>query len=50
MHPTRPNQNMFIVRLDGYVWVVPFAVEADGESVFLKTAFGSPTVNRKYGE
>ena len=48
-HPTRDNQSMFIVRLDGYVWVVPFVLEADGETVFLKTAFRSRKFNRKYG-
>jgi hypothetical protein len=41
---------MFIVRLDGYVWVVPFVIEPDGETVFLKTAFWSLKFNRKYGE
>ena len=49
-HPRRPNQRMFIVRLDGYVWVVPYVIEADGETIFLKTAFRSRKLNRKYGE
>ena len=49
-HPTRGNQSMFIVRLDDCVSVVPFVIEADGETVFLKTAFRSRKFNRKYGE
>jgi len=49
-HPKRPNQRMFIVRLDDYVWVVPFVIEADGETIFLKTAFRSRNLNRQYGE
>ena len=49
-HPKRPNQRMFIVRLDDYVWVVPFVIEADGETIFLKTAFRSRKLNRQYGE
>ena len=38
-HPSRANQCMFVVRLDDYVWVVPYVIEADGETIFLKTAF-----------
>ena len=48
-HSTRANQRMFVVRIEGYVWVVPFVVEADGETVFLKTAFPSRKFNRIYG-
>ena len=48
-HPKRPNQRMFIVRLDDYVWVVPYVYEADGETIFLKTAFPSRKFNRRYG-
>ena len=48
-HSTRVNQRLFAIRLDGYVWAVPYVVEADGETVFLKTAYPSRKLNRLYG-
>ena len=49
-HPKRRNQQLFVLRMDNYVWAVPFVVEADGETLFLKTAFPSRKFNRRYGE
>ena len=49
-HPTRINQKLFVIRLDGYVWAVPYVVEADGETIFLKTAYPSRKFNRLYGD
>jgi hypothetical protein len=40
-HPTRENQWIFILDIARYTWVVPFVVDEDGESIFLKTAFPS---------
>ena len=49
-HPSRVNQRMFIVRIDGYVWAVPYVVQEDEEPIFLKTAFPSRKFDRRYGE
>ena len=48
-HPNReqyPNQRIFIVRVRGYAYLVPF-VETDKE-VFLKTIIPSRIATRKY--
>lgn len=49
-HPSRANQRMFVVRIDGYVWAVPYVIEGKEGSIFLKTAFPSRKLSRKYGE
>lgn len=50
-HPSRSNQRMFVVRIDGYVWAVPYVIQgSEEESIFLKTAFPSRKLNRNYGE
>ena len=50
-HPSRANQRMFVVRIDGYVWAVPYVVEGnEEESIFFKTAFPSRKLDRIYGE
>lgn len=49
-HSKRANQRLFILRIQGYVWVVPFVTANDGETYFLKTAFPSRKFNRIYGE
>jgi uncharacterized DUF497 family protein len=41
-----PNQRMFVVRIRGYVYLVPF-VETDDE-VFLKTIIPNRKATRKY--
>ena len=48
-HPnkaTYPNQRMFIVAIDGYVYVIPY-VEDDNE-VFLKTIIPSRKFTKRY--
>ena len=48
-HPNKskyPNQNIFIVAIDEYVYLVPF-VEED-EVVFLKTIIPSRKMTKKY--
>ena len=37
--PSRPNQRMFILEMNGYAIVVPYV--SDGKTVFLKTMFPS---------
>ncbi len=43
-HPSRDNQFIMIIMVDGYPWDVPYVVQEDG-SKFLKTAF--PNRKRK---
>ena len=48
-HPRRPNQWIFVVDINEYVWVVPFVLKESGTSIFLKTAFPSRRFQRCYG-
>ena len=43
-HPTRKNQKIFEVEIDGYVVVVPYV--EDEEKIFFKTAFHSRKSNK----
>ncbi|PZO44157.1 MAG: toxin [Pseudanabaena frigida] len=48
-HPNQkqyPNQYLFVIRIKGYVWLVPFVRE--GNQCFLKTAFPSRKANKNY--
>ena len=48
-HPNKakyPNQNIFIVNVDNYVYLVPFI--EDEEVVFMKTIIPSRKMTRKY--
>ena len=50
-HPNRakyPNQRIFVLNIDGYVYLVPF-VERDN-TVFLKTIIPSRKATKKYIE
>jgi hypothetical protein len=47
-NPIRPLQDIFIVRYQGYVHVVPFVVDGDGRIV-LKTVFPSRKYHKRYG-
>jgi len=42
-----PNQKMFIVQVNDYVYLVPF-VEKDEHTVFLKTVFPSRKAKKQY--
>jgi uncharacterized DUF497 family protein len=42
-----PNQKIYIVDINGYVWLVPF-VRKDEQTVFLKTIFPSRKLTKKY--
>ena len=46
--PGRNQQQAFVVRLQGYIWVVPFVLENEG-SIFLKTAYPSRKMTSRYG-
>ena len=48
-HPNRaryPNQKIFIVRIEDYVYLVPFV--EDEEKIFLKTIIPSRKATKKY--
>ena len=48
-HPNQeqyPNQYIFVVRINGYVWLVPFV--RNENQCFLKTAFRSRKANKAY--
>jgi uncharacterized DUF497 family protein len=47
-NPTRPDQDIFLVRIRGYIWVIPFTIEED-ETIFLKTAFPSRKFHKRHG-
>ena len=46
-HPKRSNQQIIIVRLQGYIYAVPFT--SDEKGIFLKTIYPSRTLNKQYG-
>ena len=46
-HPKRPGQWMFVLPIKGYIHVIPFVVDGDGNLV-LKTAFPSRKFQKRY--
>ena len=49
-HPNKlkyPNQKIYIVNLNGYVYLVPF-VRKNTQTIFLKTIFPSRKLTKKY--
>ncbi len=46
-HPARPNQKLYVLKIDNYAVVVPFVENKD--EIFLKTAFPSRKYQKKYG-
>jgi hypothetical protein len=48
-YPSRPGQQVFVVRYHDYTHVVPFVIDAD-ENIVLKTVFPSRRFHRLYGE
>ena len=49
-HPNRhryPGQQIYVVEIEGYVYLVPFVAEADGKR-FLKTIIPSRKATRDY--
>jgi hypothetical protein len=47
-NPSPEGQKVFVVRIQGYAWVVPF-IEEPGGSLFLKTAYPSRKMQQRYG-
>ncbi|MCY4015737.1 MAG: toxin [Gammaproteobacteria bacterium] len=46
-HPRRKHQQLLVLDIENYAYVVPFVVEEDG-SVFLKTVYPSRKLTRMY--
>lgn len=47
-NPSRAGQEIFVLRLRDYTWVVPFVIEEDS-ILFLKTAYPSRKLHKRYG-
>jgi hypothetical protein len=48
-HPKRPGQWLFLVPIRGYIHVVPFVIDRDG-NIVLKTAFPSRKFQKRWEE
>lgn len=48
-HHIRPNQQILVMKIDGYTWAVPFVIEDDRKTIFLKTAYPSRQLHKRFG-
>ncbi len=48
-NPSRPNQKLFIIKFNQYIWVVPFLIDKEN-NIVLKTAYPSRKLQKRYGE
>ena len=48
-NPGRKGQMIFIIRLNEYIYAVPFLIDKD-ENIILKTAYPSRKFNKIYGD
>lgn len=48
-HETWANQQILVMKIDGYAWAGPFVVEHDGQTLFLKKAYPSRELHKRYG-
>jgi len=48
-NPSKENQMLFIVRLNDYIYIVPFIID-ENENIILKTAYPSRKFNKIYGD
>ncbi len=46
-NPSRPSQQIFVIRLNDYIYSVPFVIDKQS-NIILKTAFPSRKLNKKY--
>jgi len=49
-HPSksRPNQRLYVVKIKKYVYAVPYVINVQKNEIFLKTAYASRTLTKKY--
>lgn len=43
-----PNQRIFIVELENYAYLIPYVEDEENKEIFLKTAFPSRKMTKKY--
>jgi hypothetical protein len=48
-HPSRENQKIMLVKFKGYIWVIPYVIDKEG-NLFLKTLFPSRRYTKMYKE
>lgn len=46
-NPSRPSQQIFIIKLNNYIYSVPFILD-NNSNIILKTAFPSRKLTKKY--
>ena len=46
-NPSRPSQQIFVIKLNDYIYSVPFVIDKQS-NIILKTAFPSRKLNKKY--
>ena len=46
-HPKRPEQQIFVVEINRYIYAVPFVVD-EFKNIILKTGFPSRKLQKKY--
>ena len=46
-HPTKQNQNIFVIELNNYIYAVPFIIDTDS-NIILKTVYPSRKLYKKY--
>lgn len=49
-HPSksRPNQRLYVVRIEQYAYAVPYVIDARKNEIFLKTVYASRALTKKY--
>lgn len=49
-HPSksRPNQRLYVVRIKEYAYAVPYVANIKRNEIFLKTAYASRALTKKY--
>lgn len=46
-HPTKPEQKIFVIEIDNYVYAVPFIID-ENSNIVLKTVYPSRKLHKKY--
>ena len=46
-NPTRPDQNIFVIKIEDYMYAVPFILDKES-NIILKTAYPSRKLNKIY--
>ena len=46
-NPSRPNQQLFVITLNNYIYAIPFLID-ENLNIILKTAYPSRKLSKKY--